>query len=233
MASHQPAQRTLAVIAAAAAAATTLCGVPVGVATAHSDTDTSSSDRVSVRLRAAVRHVPVAPETRAGYDRDKFRLWVDANGDCQDTRDEVLDAESRVQVSGCDITSGKWFSYYDGETWRQSGDVDIDHLVPLAEAWDSDAKRWNAKTRERYANDLGDRRTLVAVTDNVNSSKSDRDIAEWLPERAHCRYLREWTVVKVRWSLRVNAAEKRTMRRMADNCRNDRLRFTEARVVLR
>jgi hypothetical protein len=158
---------------------------------------------------------------------------VDANGDCQDTRDEVLDAESRVQVSGCDITSGKWFSYYDGETWRQSGDVDIDHLVPLAEAWDSDAKRWNAKTRERYANDLGDRRTLVAVTDNVNSSKSDRDIAEWLPERAHCRYLREWTVVKVRWSLRVNAAEKRTMRRMADNCRNDRLRFTEARVVLR
>lgn len=69
-------------------------------------------------------------------------------------------------------------------------------MVPLAEAWDSGGKRWNAKTRERYANDLGDRRALVAVTDNVNQSKGDRDIAEWLPERSHCRYLREWTVVK-------------------------------------
>ena len=193
--------------------------------------DESSADRaISVRLRTAVRHLPVASETRAGYDRDKFRLWVDANGDCQDTRDEVLDAESRVHVSGCDITRGRWLSYYDNRTWRNSSDVDIDHMVPLAEAWDSGARRWNANTRERYANDLRDRRTLVAVTDNVNQSKGDQDIAEWLPERSHCRYVQEWVVVKTRWSLKVNRTEKHTARRLADHCRNAVLHLTKAHI---
>ncbi len=116
---------------------------------------TASRAVYRIRLLGAVRRLPLARETRAGYDREKFRLWVDADGDCRDTRDEVLAAESKDPVSGCDINRGKWRSYYDGRTWRRSSDVDIDHLVPLAEAWDSGAKRWDANTRERYANDLG------------------------------------------------------------------------------
>ena len=99
-----------------------------------------------------------------GYDRDKFRHWTDADGDCQDTRDEVLRAESLIATSGCDITEGEWRSYYDGVTTEDPSDLDIDHMVPLAEAWDSGAKQWTKKTRERFANDLGDRRSLVAVT---------------------------------------------------------------------
>jgi hypothetical protein len=87
---------------------------------------------VEVRLRRAVTKLPVAAERRRGYDRDKFRHWIDANNDCQDTRDEVLDAESVTEVSGCDITTGEWKSYYDGGVWTDSSDVDIDHLVPLA-----------------------------------------------------------------------------------------------------
>ena len=187
---------------------------------------------VDVRLRAAVRQLPAAAETRAGYDRDKFRHWVDANGDCQDTRDEVLAAESRVAVSGCDITTGKWRSYYDGLTWSSSSDVDIDHLVPLAEAWDSGARRWDADTRERFANDLGDRRALVAVTDNVNQSKGDQDIADWRPQRGRCRYVGEWVAVKTRWSLRVDRGEKRSLRRLADGCRNVVLHVRKARIQL-
>lgn len=207
---------------------------PVGSPSAHANAASEPTDRAqNVRLRAAVRQLPVAGETRAGYARDKFRLWVDADADCRDTRDEVLAAESRVSVSGCDVSRGKWFSYYDGLIWRDSSDVDIDHLVPLAEAWDSGARRWNANTRQRYANDLADRRALVAVTDNVNQSKSDQDIAEWLPARQHCRYLREWTVVKTRWSLTVNRAEKRTMRRLSEDCRNPLLHVTRARIGYR
>ena len=185
---------------------------------------------IHVRLRAAVRMLPVAREIRTGYDRDLFRLWTDANGDCQDTRDEVLAAESLVQVSGCDITRGRWFSYYDATVWRDSGDVDIDHLVPLAEAWDSGARRWHDSTRERYANDLRDHRTLVAVTDNVNSSKSDQDIAEWLPQYSHCRYLRSWVAVKIRWSLTVNQVEKRRLNDLANGCRNPVLHVVRARI---
>jgi hypothetical protein len=173
----------------------------------------------------------VGPERRAGYDRDKFRLWIDADGDCLDTRAEVLTQESRAPVTGdCTIETGRWYSYYDAVTWTHASDVDIDHLVPLAEAWDSGARTWTAKTRERYANDLGDRRTLVAVTDNVNESKGDQDIAEWLPEYGQCRYLREWTAVKTRWSLRVDRAEKRAMRRLAGDCPNRLIRVKTAAV---
>ncbi|MDP9444747.1 MAG: hypothetical protein M3P83_10565, partial [Actinomycetota bacterium] len=91
-----------------------------------------ASTEVSKRFRAAVRDLPVRRETRAGYDRDKFPHWVDADEDCRDTRDEVLAAESRVSVDGCDITRGEWWSWYDGATWRRSSDVDIDHVVSVA-----------------------------------------------------------------------------------------------------
>jgi len=189
-----------------------------------------ASTTVKVRLRAAITGLPVAAETPIGYDRSKFNHWIDANGDCQDTRDEVLQAESRVAASGCDIRSGKWFSYYDRVTWTSSSDVDIDHLVALKEAWDSGAKRWNADTRTRFANDLIDSRTLVAVTDNVNQSKSDRDPAEWLPQYGKCRYVREWTAVKLRWSLKVDSAEKSRLAKVAAGCDNVYLTVRKASI---
>jgi len=188
----------------------------------------SADRRVTMRLRAAVRSLPRRAETPADYDRDAFRHWVDADGDCQDTRDEVLAAESRVDVSGCDIRTGEWFSPYDHATWTDSSDVDIDHLVPLKEAWDSGARRWNDARRERYANDLGDGRSLVAVTDNVNQSKGDRDPAEWMPEFGTCSYVRKWTVVKLRWSLAVDRTEKAKLARLASHCRNAKVRVRVA-----
>ena len=187
---------------------------------------------VKVRLRAAVKNLRVATETTVGYQRSKYRHWIDANGDCQDTRDEVLAAESRANVGGCDLRTGRWFSYYDHRTWTHSADVDIDHLVPLKESWDSGGKGWNADTRTRYANDLLDRRALVAVTDNVNQSKSDRDPKDWMPRYGKCRYIREWTAVKTRWKLKVDQAEKTKLTRVAANCRNVVLTVTKAKIVL-
>jgi hypothetical protein len=186
------------------------------------------------RLREAVRQLPVARETNTGYDREKFRHWVDANGDCEDTRAEVLITESRTATTGdCTIEKGRWFSYYDRKTWTTASDVDIDHLVALAEAWGSGAKRWTSGTRQRFANDLRDPRTLVAVTDNVNQSKSDRDPAEWMPKFGKCRYVREWVAVKLRWRLTVNWVEKRQLVDLAGDCRNSRLRWRPARVEYR
>lgn len=176
---------------------------------------------VKQRLRHAIKHLPVASETPRGYVRDKFRLWIDANGDCQDTRAEVLVAESRrTTTGGCTIRTGKWLSYYDRTTFTQAAGLDIDHLVPLAEAWRSGAKRWNAATRTRYANDLGDGRTLVAVSAHANRSKGDRDPADWLPRYGRCTYLRQWVAVKIRWRLRINPAEKAALLRAAGHCGN-------------
>jgi hypothetical protein len=185
---------------------------------------------VKVRLMTAVNNLPVATENRSGYDRGKFRLWVDADGDCRDTRDEVLAAESQVRVSGCDVQNGTWRSYYDGVTTHDSSTFDIDHLVPLAEAWDSGARRWTAGTRQSYANDLGDRRSLVAVTASSNRSKSDRDPAEWMPRLSQCTYVRQWVAVKIRWSLKVDSFEKRALSSRASRCSNDVLTVTRATV---
>ena len=224
--SHRNARKTLRILLAAA-----LCGV-LGFAGGTLMPGPGAAVTVEKRLRAAIRDLPVVAENRAGYDRDLFRHWIDANADCQDTRDEVLDAESRVDATGCDIESGNWFSYYDRRTFTDSSAVDIDHVVALAEAWDSGARRWTADTRQRYANDLGDARSLVAVSASSNRSKSDQDPAEWLPEFGRCTYVRHWVAVKVRWSLTVNAVEKQALSRVASGCTNTVLRVTKARVVL-
>ncbi|WP_431277281.1 HNH endonuclease family protein [Leifsonia poae] len=128
----------------------------------------------------------VAADLTAPYSRSEFELWIDADANGCDTRQEVLVAESVVPVtygSGCTVTAGEWDSWYDGAVWTNPSDVDIDHFVPLGDAWRSGAANWTADERKDYANDLDFDLTLVAVTDNVNSSKGDRDPAHWLPPK--------------------------------------------------
>ena len=215
---------------------TVLVSIPLTPAAASSAPGggrSAGDDRaLTVRLREGIGMLNGAHERRQGYDRDKFGDWIDADGNCLDTREEVLVAESRVSTGGgdCEVTRGRWRSYYDRATWTDPGDVDIDHLVPLAEAWDSGARRWNPATRHRYANDLRDRRTLAAVTDNVNQSKGDQDIFEWQPEFGRCRYVAEWVAVKIRWSLRVDRHERRAMRDIASRCRNVRITVSRAHI---
>lgn len=197
----------------------------------------ASAAVVKKRLVGLIKDLKVAREVRRGYDRSKFRHWVDADSDGCDARREVLYAEARVKPvigSGCNLLGGVWRSYYDGVRTGDDSSFDVDHMVPLAEAWDSGARRWNADTRKRFANDLGDRRALVAVSASSNRSKSDSDPAEWLPRpMARCRYVREYAAVKTRWRLTVNLAEKRAMLRVARDCRNVVVRVRHARVVTR
>lgn len=179
-----------------------------------------------VPLVKAVAALKVQEESREGYDRDDFEHWVDADGDGCDTRREVLLAEAvekPEQGERCKLTGGEWESYYDGETVADSSDLDIDHMVPLAEAWDSGASAWSAERREQYANDLGDERALVAVTARTNRSKGDKDPAEWMPpaDRAACRYVTEWVVVKTRWALAVDDQERAALDRLAGGCTDE------------
>ncbi len=184
------------------------------------------------RLGEAVGDLAVRREVREGYDRELFDHWVDADGDGCDTRDEVLVAEAVEAPAvgeGCALTGGRWRSWYDGARWTDPADLDVDHLVPLAESWDSGARRWGEATRQRFANDLGDRRSLVAVTDEVNASKGDQDVREWLPELRTCRYVRNWVAVKLRWRLTVDRREVRALRTLAEGCGDRRVRVTRAR----
>ena len=214
--------KKLVLAAITAVASTVLVGVgPAPAARAAGET-------YSAPLTTAIGSLTVATEVRTGYLRSKFKHWVDADGDGCSTRLEVLDIESETSVTCSNLAGGRWFSYYDRVSWTDSGRVDIDHMVPLAEAWDSGARNWTAAQREAYANDLGDYRTLVGVTDTVNQSKGDQDIAEWLPTYDRCRYLREYVAVKIRWRLTINSGEKTAMQNLAAGCSNLTITVTRA-----
>ena len=190
------------------------------------------AEQYSAPLQTAVADLSVATEVRTGYDRALFQHWIDADGDGCSTRNEVLlaEADDPPTVSGtCTLSGGRWFSYYDRVSWTSTSDLDIDHLVPLAEAWDSGARTWTSTVRRDFANDLGDYRSLVAVTDNVNQAKGDQDPGTWLPQYDQCRYLREFVAVKHRWRLTVDSAEKAAMTSLASSCTNTTITVTLAR----
>ncbi|WP_413253979.1 DUF1524 domain-containing protein [Streptomyces decoyicus] len=117
----------------------------------------------------------MARESRTGYEPD--HLSTDADHDGCDTRKEVLLAEAAKkprQGKSCRLTGGTWRSSYDDRTVTDARTLDIDHVVPLAEAWDSGASKWTAQRREQYANDPGADRGLLAVSLGPNRTKATR-----------------------------------------------------------
>ncbi len=171
-----------------------------------------------------MRQLVVTAENTSPYDRDaQFGGdWIDADGDCQSTRHEVLLAESTVaptlSSSGCTVTAGRWTPSYDGGTYTLASELEIDHLVPVSEAWDSGAQTWTQQQRVAFYNDLGFANSLVAISNSLNQSKSDRGPEQWLPPVDVCGYITAWTAVKIRWSLTVDPTEQAALIRTADAC---------------
>ncbi|WP_433278221.1 HNH endonuclease family protein [Pseudonocardia xinjiangensis] len=162
-----------------------------------------------------------APASMRGYSRDRFPHWsTQGKGGC-DTRDLVLqrDGTDVVVKPPCKIVSGVWHSPYDGATWTDPADVDIDHVVPLAEAWRSGAADWDDDRREAFANDL-DGPGLLTVTDNVNQAKGDQPPNLWKPKLTEywCTYATLWIDTKSKWDLSVTSAERSTLLDMLNRC---------------
>ncbi|MBW3709703.1 HNH endonuclease [Streptomyces griseus] len=187
-------------------------------------------------LADAVGLVQVTEEDRTGYTRSSFKHWNsgDNASDGCNTRAEVLISEAVVAPAvgaGCKLTGGTWISYYDGQEVTSAGSLDIDHMVPLAEAWDSGASAWTAARREAYANDQGAHVSLVAVTARSNRQKSDQDPADWMPPSpdAECRYVAEWVSTKLRWQLTADDRELEALKVYADGpCEDTIVRYTPA-----
>ncbi len=163
--------------------------------------------------KSVLASIKVENEYKSGYRRSLFVHWSDLDGNGCDTREEVLkrDSISKPQVDPyrCYVVAGDWYSKYDGKNLSDRSDVDIDHVVALKEAWDSGAWAWSMSQRQAFANDLTDRRTLIAVTDRVNASKSDKDPSNWMPplKSYWCTYLGDWISVKARWGLSMDQSE--------------------------
>ena len=176
---------------------------------------------------AVVMNVVVAPR-RPGlpkYDRDDWKHWTDVDGDCQDTRHEVLISESSVAVTfaddrSCRVATGRWTGPYTGEVVEDPGKLDVDHMVPLANAHQSGAYLWSAERKELYANSLSYPGHLIATTASANRSKGRKGPEEWRPpDRTYwCRYAMDWAAIKRQWGLTATEAEAGALREMLGGC---------------
>lgn len=155
-----------------------------------------------------------------GYSRDHFSHWRTVDG-C-DVRQTVLarDGEDIVtEDDSCRVVSGTWHSPFDGETFTDPGDLDIDHVVPLAAAWRAGADSWDDERRAEFANDLNTPQ-LIAVSATTNRAKGDQDPSQWKPpQRSYwCQYAHDWVVVKHHWELTVTEQEQQALTDMLATC---------------
>lgn len=158
---------------------------------------------------------PTTSDPARGYDRAAWPHWSDADGDCQDTRHEVLIAESEIPVKfetreRCRVKVGRWRCPYTGRTFTDPRKLDVDHLVPLAEAHRSGGYAWDRAKRERYANALDEPAHLVAVERESNRAKADKGPEAWMPrsEAYRCEYVDAWREIKARWDLEMDPRER-------------------------
>jgi hypothetical protein len=177
-----------------------------------------------------LERLTVAPSgSMAGYSRDRFPHWAseaqrygwkEPDGSC-DVRDTALirDGEG-VEIDGdCSITAGRWIDPYTGKTLTNSSEVDIDHVVPLANAWRSGASSsaWSTADREAYANAP---QVLLSADAGANRTKGDKGPEAWKPPNRDywCEYARRWIWIKSDWRLSVNPAERASLRQMLGTC---------------
>ena len=205
------------------------------------DTPTAVSTPTA-RARAATIILTIAVAPRESdiptYDRDDWKHWRDDDRDCQDARQEVLIAESEVPVAfedgrECRVESGRWTDPYTGEVDTEPGNLDIDHLVPLANAHRSGGHAWDEERKRRFANELGDEAHLVAVGRSANRSKGSDGPEDWNPpDRGYwCQYAIDWVEIKSEWKLTATEDEFEALGEMLSECANPSYLLQSARGV--
>jgi len=163
----------------------------------------------------------VASDYSTGYDRSLFKHWIDADKDGCNTRNEVLIEEAVVKPKvgkKCKLIGGSWVSPYDLKVVTNPSLLDIDHTVPLAEAWRSGAWNWTPNLREQYANELRIPGALAAVSLSLNRQKGDKDVSEWFPPKSQCKYYSDWIAVKASYGLTVDTAEANVLKYVVSSC---------------
>lgn len=177
------------------------------------------------RIVAPHAAAPAAEANPPPYHRRDWRHWIDADHDCQDTRQEVLIAESEVPVEfaderHCRVKRGRWTCPYTGRVVTDPAQLDIDHVVPLENANASGGSLWTPAKKQAFANDLEHPEALMAVVSAANRQKGSKGPDGWLPPNARfrCVYAARWTSVKRRWALAVTTEEAAAIKRIERAC---------------
>ena len=205
---------------------------PAAVAAALPDSDASdgggvggtgqqASGEPAAGLIEQLRPLVATPSANIpDYDRDNFAGWLDSDGDCVNTRHEVLQSEAAtfaMAQSGCSVAAGEWYDPYTDRTYTNPRDLDVDHVVALADAWVSGAYAWADDLLDRFSNDLGN---LNAIQSGENRSKSAKGPADYTPSAsgARCEYLVQYATVKIRWQLSITPDDFAAVQRGLGGC---------------
>jgi hypothetical protein len=175
--------------------------------------------------------------TIEAYAREKhFGGWVKnkKSGDCFNTRNKVLVRENTgvlkfKQSNKCSVESGKWVDPYSGNVMTDAqAEIQIDHMVPLKEAYISGGHKWTFKERCLYGNYLGYRNHLVAVSGEENNQKSANTPEDYMPpdKTYHCKYLKDWLTIKSIWGLSLMAEEIKAIKHYTEAASCDKSTFT-------
>ena len=214
---------TTAAVTPSTVAAPPTSGAPTTVAPAPTTSPpTPPAAPASARERLAVLAIDDRPSPAGVYRREDWPHWSDPDGNGCDARQDALIAWSIVaatvnRAGTCKVVTGSWVSPYDGRITNNPSDVDIDHLVPLENAFVSGGWRWSAAQRRAFANDPA---VLVATSASSNRSKGSKPPDEWRPpdRSSWCAYADGWVAIKQRWSLTATTAERDALGQRLDTC---------------
>ncbi|MGW0806812.1 HNH endonuclease family protein [Nonomuraea sp. NPDC002799] len=207
------------------------CGELDAQSTSPKTSKSSKSDTASVSdARKKLKELTVKGRAaKTGFDRDEFGpAWSDVDHNGCDTRNDILkrdldDEKFKAGTHDCIVLSGTLKDPYSGKTidfkrgQDTSMDVQIDHLIPLSDAWQKGAQQWSETERKEFANDP---LNLMAVDGPLNGQKSDSDAATWLPPRKayRCAYIARQIDVKTKYKVWVTSAEKDAMETVLESC---------------
>ncbi len=194
-------------------------------------TTTTTTARTATTTVAAPTGPQLLPLTIATashqdtYDRAAdFGGWIHVDG-CKNTRAVLLIARSQVPVTyttarDCTVKTGRWVDPWSGVVATKASSFQIDHTVPLGNAWRSGAWSWTHAQRVTYANDLTDADHLVPILAHENESKSDDGPEAWRPpdHAAWCRYALDWDRIKAKWHLTATTSEWAAVVEMYATC---------------
>lgn len=186
------------------------------------------SDAAALAAALAVLDEPVGGYV-GGYDRTLFgQAWYDSDGNGCDTRNDILrrdlsDIVIKSDSNGCKVLRGSLIDPYSGDAMTfvsgvgTSVLVQIDHVVPLAWAWDNGASTWTTEQRQDFANDP---LNLLAVSGELNQEKSASGPASWLPPNraAHCAYVTIFAEVLIDYRLSLPSNDREVLTQVLNGC---------------
>ena len=165
----------------------------------------------------------------------QFGAWINDPDDetCYNTRGKVLQRDSQVAVgvslnNRCKIEEGLWYDPYTQGFIKQASEIQIDHFVPLKNAYVSGAYRWTRPKRCHYANYIGNNYHLLSVSGHENMSKGDRSPAYYVPPNTsyRCEYVKTWLKIKLIWGLNMTPDEALGIQEVIKTHHCDPRRFT-------